>query len=184
MRFFLTIFFCVFLSFLSFSQGLMDQKNNTTRQDTLRGSITPERSWWDLNYYHLDISVNPEKKYIEGSNSVYYTVLSSNNVMQIDLQEPLELLMAEQDGKELEIQKEGNAYFINLKRNQIVGSLEKIKLFYKGNPREAVNAPWDGGISWEKDDNGNHFIASSCQGLGASVWWPNKDHMYDEVDMS
>ena len=182
MRFFLTIFFCVFLSFLSFSQGLMDQKNNTTRQDTLRGSITPERSWWDLNYYHLDISVNPEKKYIEGSNSVYYTVLSSNNVMQIDLQEPLELLMAKQEGEELEIQKEGNAYFINLKRNQIVGSLEKIKLFYKGNPREAVNAPWDGGISWEKDDNGNHFIASSCQGLGASVWWPNKDHMYDEVD--
>ena len=182
MRFFLTIFFCVFLSLLSFSQGLMDQKNNTTRQDTLRGSITPERSWWDLNYYHLDISVNPEKKYIEGSNLVYYTVLSCNNVMQIDLQEPLELLMAEQDGKELEIQKEGNAYFINLKRNQIVGSLEKIKLFYKGNPREAVNAPWDGGISWEKDDNGNHFIASSCQGLGASVWWPNKDHMYDEVD--
>ena len=55
-------------------------------------------------------------------------------------------------------------------------------MFYKGNPREAVNAPWDGGISWEKDDNGNHFIASSCQGLGASVWWPNKDHMYDEVD--
>ena len=182
MRFFLTIYFCVSLSFISFSQGLMDPKNNTTRQDTLRGSITPERSWWDLNYYHLDISVNPEKKYIEGSNLVYYTVLNSNNVLQIDLQEPLELLMAKQQGEELEIQKEGNAYFITLKKDQIVGSLEKIKLFYKGNPREAVNAPWDGGISWEKDDNGNHFIASSCQGLGASVWWPNKDHMYDEVD--
>ncbi|MDC1310514.1 M1 family metallopeptidase [Flavobacteriaceae bacterium] len=160
----------------------MDPKNNTTRQDTLRGSITLERSWWDLNYYHLDISVNPEKKYIEGSNLVYYTVLNSNNVLQIDLQEPLELLMAKQEGEELEIQKEGNAYFITLKKDQIVGSLEKINLFYKGNPREAVNAPWDGGISWEKDDNGNHFIASSCQGLGASVWWPNKDHMYDEVD--
>ena len=182
MRFFLTIYFCVFLSFLSFSQGLMDPKNNTTRQDTLRGSITLERSWWDLNYYHLDISVNPEKKYIEGSNLVYYTVLNSNNVLQIDLQEPLELLMAKQEGEKLEIQKEGNAYFITLKKDQILGSLEKIKLFYKGNPREAVNAPWDGGISWEKDDNGNHFIASSCQGLGASVWWPNKDHMYDEVD--
>ena len=182
MRFFLTIHFCVFLSFFSFSQGLMDPKNNTTRQDTLRGSITPERSWWDLNYYHLDISVNPEKKYIEGSNLVYYTVLNSNNILQIDLQEPLELLKAKQEGEELEIYKEGNAYFITLKKDQIVGSLEKIKLFYKGNPKEAVNAPWDGGISWEKDDNGNHFIASSCQGLGASVWWPNKDHMYDEVD--
>ena len=182
MRFFLTIYFCVFLSFLSFSQGLMDPKNNTTRQDTLRGSITLERSWWDLNYYHLDISVNPEKKYIEGSNLVYYTVLNSNNVLQIDLQEPLELLMAKQEGEELEIQKEGNAYFITLKKDQIVGSLEKINLFYKGNPREAVNAPWDGGISWKKDSNGVDFIASSCQGLGASVWWPNKDHMYDEVD--
>ncbi len=182
MRFFLTIHFCFFLSFLSFSQGLMDPKNSTTRQDTLRGSITAERSWWDLNYYHLDISVNPDKKYIEGSNLVYYTVLNTNNVLQIDLQEPLELLMAKQEGEELEIQKEGNAYFITLKKDQILGSLEKIKLFYKGNPREAVNAPWDGGISWEKDDNGNHFIASSCQGLGASVWWPNKDHMYDEVD--
>ncbi|MDC0909546.1 M1 family metallopeptidase [Flavobacteriaceae bacterium] len=160
----------------------MDPKNSTIRQDTLRGSITAERSWWDLNYYHLDISVNPEKKYIEGSNLVYYTVLNSNNVLQIDLQEPLELLMAKQEGEKLEIQKEGNAYFITLKKDQILGSLEKIKLFYKGNPREAVNAPWDGGISWEKDDNGNHFIASSCQGLGASVWWPNKDHMYDEVD--
>ena len=62
MRFFLTIHFCFFLSFFSFSQGLMDPKNSTTRQDTLRGSITAERSWWDLNYYHLYSSVKPEKK--------------------------------------------------------------------------------------------------------------------------
>ena len=55
-------------------------------------------------------------------------------------------------------------------------------MFYEGNPREAVRAPWDGGISWKKDENEKDFIASSCQGLGASVWWPNKDHMYDEVD--
>ena len=105
MRYFLTILFCVSASCFSFSQGLMDLKNNTTRQDTLRGSITLERSWWDLNYYHLDISVKPEKKYIEGSNLVYYTVLNSNNVLQIDLQEPVKL-KKQQDGEELEIQKE------------------------------------------------------------------------------
>ena len=134
MRFFLTILFCVSVSCFSFSQGLMDLKNNTTRQDTLRGSITPERSWWDLNYYHLDISVNPEKKYIEGSNLVYYTVLNSNNILQIDLQEPLHLLKAEQEGEELDIKKEGNAYFITLKKRQIVGSLQKIKLFYTNGP--------------------------------------------------
>jgi aminopeptidase N len=160
----------------------MDLKNKTSRQDTLRGSITPERSWWDLNYYHLNIAVNPDKKQIKGSNSVYYTVLKSNNILQVDLQEPLVLLRAVQDDENLEIVKDGNAYFITLIKNQKVGSFQKLKLFYEGNPKEAVNAPWDGGISWEKDDNGNHFIASSCQGLGASVCWPNKAHMYDEVD--
>jgi hypothetical protein len=30
-----------------------------TRQDTLRGSVTPEREWWDLTFYHLDLVTNP-----------------------------------------------------------------------------------------------------------------------------
>ena len=53
-------------------------------------------------------------------------------------------------------------------------------MHFSGVPHEAIRAPWDGGITWNKDDNGNDFIASSCQGLGASIWWPNKDHAYDE----
>ena len=73
------------------AQGIFQEKNNFTRQDTLRGTITPERSWWDLNYYHLDIKVDPEKKTIKGSNTVGYTVLKSNKLMQIDLQEPMEI---------------------------------------------------------------------------------------------
>ncbi|WP_372935325.1 M1 family metallopeptidase [Seonamhaeicola sp.] len=161
---------------------LLNKKDTFTRQDTLRGSITPERAWWDLTYYHLDIKVNPEEKFISGKNTIQYTVLSKNNVMQIDLQTPLKLLKATQNGKELKIKHDGNAHFITLNEPQKIGNINSIDVYYEGNPREAVNAPWDGGISWEKDKNGNHFIASSCQGLGASVWWPCKDHMYDEVD--
>jgi len=103
-------------------------------------------------------------------------------VIQIDLQTPLKLTRAVQDNSELEIIHDGNAHFIKLKKQQNIGSKEEITVYYEGNPRVAVRAPWDGGISWEKDRNGNHFIASSCQGLGASVWWPNKDHMYDEPE--
>ena len=165
-----------------FSQGIMDDKTEFSRQDTLRGSITKERSWWDLNRYHLDISVKPEKKFISGSNKISYTVLKSHDLMQIDLQTPLILTKAIQDNSELEIIHDGNAHFIKLKKKQNVGSKEELIVYYEGNPRVAVRAPWDGGISWEKDKNGNHFIASSCQGLGASVWWPNKDHMYDEPE--
>lgn len=164
------------------AQGLLSEKNNFTRQDTLRGSITPERVWWDLTYYHLDIKVKPDEKYISGKNTIQYKVLENNSVMQIDLQPPLKITKAVQNNKELDIRHDGNAHFITLKDPQKVNDINSIDVHYEGHPREAVRAPWDGGISWKKDENGNHFIASSCQGLGASVWWPCKDHMYDEVD--
>ncbi len=176
----ITYFFFGCLTMLG--QGLMGEKFDTTRQDTLRGSITNERSWWDLTYYHLDIKVQPEKKYISGSNTVGYKVLESKKLMQIDLQEPMKITSITSKGKKLKFFREGNAYFIKMNKKQKVGEVNYIKINYEGNPKVAVRAPWDGGLSWEKDQNGNHFIATSCQGLGASVWWPNKDHMYDEVD--
>ena len=179
----LSIIILIFLtSFPLFSQGIINDINNFTRQDTLRGSITKERIWWDLTYYHLDISVDPINRTIKGSNEISYTVLEPYSEIQIDLQNPLVLTKAEQDDENLEIRHDGNAHFIKLKKKQIRGAKNKIKVFYEGKPKTAVRAPWDGGISWTKDKNGNHFIASSCQGLGASIWWPNKDHMYDEVE--
>ncbi|MDO5986325.1 M1 family metallopeptidase [Flavivirga amylovorans] len=174
----LLVISCVSLN----AQALLSEKNNFTRQDTLRGSITPERSWWDLNYYHLDIKVDPDKKFISGKNTIQYTVLEDFSIMQVDLQTPLNLTKATQNGKDLKIKHDGNAHFISLIEKQKIGDVNTIEVHYEGNPREAIKAPWDGGISWKKDQNGNHFIASSCQGLGASVWWPCKDHMYDEVD--
>ena len=164
------------------SQELFSKKNQFTKQDTLRGSITPEREWWDLTYYHLDIAIKPDKKYISGKNTIQYKVLKSQNTLQIDLQKPLSITKATQDGKELIVKKNGNAHFITLNKNQKVGNINSIDVYYEGHPKEAIRAPWDGGLSWKTDNNGNHFVATSCQGIGASIWWPNKDHMYDEVD--
>ena len=153
-----------------------------TEQDTLRGSITPERAWWDLSYYHLDIEVSPDEKFISGSNLVGYNVLEEKKVLQIDLQPPLQIEKVTQDGKSLKVTSNGNAHFIKLRKKQKKGAYNELIIHYSGHPKEAVRAPWDGGFSWKKDGNGKHFVATSCQGLGASVWWPNKDHMYDEVD--
>ncbi|WGD34988.1 M1 family metallopeptidase [Olleya sp. YS] len=180
-----TPFSLIMLAFLMantmFAQ-LLQEKENFTRQDTLRGSITPERDWWDLTYYHLDITVSPDDKTISGENTIQYKVLQPNQILQIDLQPPLVLTKVTQNGKSLDIKHDGNAHFVTLKDQQHIGDINSVIAYYEGTPREAVRAPWDGGISWKKDNNGNHFVASSCQGLGASVWWPNKDHMYDEVD--
>ena len=160
----------------------ISQEYEFTKQDTLRGSITPERAWWDLTYYHLDIAVDLDNKFIKGSNTIEYKVLEPNKKLQVDLQSPLKITKVEQNGKELSFSSEGSAHFINLIDKQRKGKINSVKVYYEGNPKEAVRAPWDGGLSWTRDSNGKHFAATSCQGIGASIWWPNKDHMYDEVD--
>ncbi|WP_188651146.1 M1 family metallopeptidase [Yeosuana aromativorans] len=172
------LLFCLTIS----AQGLLTEKQIFTHQDTLRGSITPERAWWDLTYYHLNVKVEPDTKFISGSNTIQYKVVDTQKDLQIDLQPPLKITKVTQNGEELNVVDDGNAHFIKLKNNQPIGSIQTIEVSYEGHPKEAVRAPWDGGFSWAKDDKGNDFVATSCQGLGASVWWPCKDHMYDEVD--
>jgi len=164
------------------AQYLAPQDRKFTHQDSLRGSITPERAWWDLNYYHLDINVRPADSTIYGSNTVTYRVNSRNNIMQIDLQPPLGITLAVQNGKKLDFTRDGNVYYIKLHEEQIPGSVNSVVISYGGRPKVSKRPPWEGGITWTKDSKGLPFVASSCQGNGASLWWPCKDHMYDEPD--
>jgi aminopeptidase N len=182
-KFFVFIFISLFISNNTKAQALLEGEVVAfTRQDTLRGSITKERLWWDVKHYHLDIKVNPSDSTITGSNTIKYKVLQEYDRMQVDLQKPMDIYKVIQDGKPLKYTREGNAFIVELVAPQTVGKTKELTIFYGGKPKVAVNPPWDGGITWKKDANGKLFIASSCQGLGASVWWPNKDHMYDEVD--
>lgn len=164
------------------AQYLAPEERKFTRQDSLRGSITPERAWWDLTYYHLDIAVKPADSTISGRNTVTYRVRSNSNIMQIDLQPPLEITSAEQNGRQLAFTREGNVYWIKLTEEQIPGSVNSVVISYGGKPKASRRPPWEGGITWTKDSKGLPFVASSCQGAGASLWWPCKDHMYDEPD--
>ena len=175
----LTLLLC--LTSTIFAQ-IFAQHQHFSEQDSLRGSITPERAWWDLTYYHLDIKVDPEKQTINGTNTVQYRVLTAGKTMQIDLQEPMTISKVEQAGKMLDFSRNGNVFLIEMGENQQVGAVKEITIHYGGNPIVAVNPPWDGGVTWTQDLNRNAFVATSCQGDGASMWWPCKDHMYDEVD--
>lgn len=153
-----------------------------THQDTLRGSITPERIWWDLTYYDLAVDFDISNKLIRGSNTVAFTVLEPDDVLQIDLQPPLAITKVEYYDRSLAFRREGNVYWITFPMDLQKGSREKIKIHYSGKPVEAIRPPWDGGVTWSVDAKKNPLVATSCQGLGASVWWPCKDHMYDEPD--
>ncbi|GAB2502451.1 M1 family metallopeptidase [Algoriphagus taiwanensis] len=173
-------FLIVLFSFLSIGHAFAQK--SFTRADTLRGSITPERAWWDLNHYHLAVEIFPETKSIKGSNTIRYKVLSENQVIQLDLQEPLKITSIIQEEEKLDFKREGAAHFVTLKKKQIPGNFEELIVSYEGQPKEAIRPPWDGGITWTKDSNGKPFIASSNQGIGSSIWWPLKDHPADEVD--
>ena len=164
------------------AQYIAPEQIKFMRQDSLRGSITPERAWWDLTYYHLDIAVKPSDSTIYGSNTVTYRVINSSGKMQIDLQPPLEIIKAEQNGKSLDFSREGNVYWISMSESQEPGKIYSLILNYGGKPKISLRPPWEGGITWRRDKNDLPFVASSCQGDGASLWWPCKDHMYDEPD--
>src|SRR5687768_1898253 len=131
--------FLVLLNFICLSQQLFEDRT-FTRADTLRGSITQERIWWDLQHYDLSIKLNPSKKTISGKNTITYVVLESYNVMQIDLQMPLKINRIVQNGQTLEFTRDGNAHFIQLKEEQKKGATCLLEIEFSGKPIEAENA--------------------------------------------
>ena len=175
-----------------------------TRVDSLRGGVTAERAWWDVTYYHLQVAVDIEVRALSGVNSMQYRVRESLDEqtsrlirvsgveaadvvsardagrLQIDLQAPMQLVSALQQGQSLDVEQYGSAWFISGLSNS--PGLHVVDLEFEGQPVVAANPPWDGGITWQSDSDGRPFVASANQDIGASIWWPNKDHPWDEPD--
>lgn len=153
-----------------------------THADTLRGTVTPERAWWDVAFYNLDVRIHPADSSIVGRNVISYRVVAPAKAMQLDLQRPLEIDSITQDGKAVRFRRDGNAFFLTLPSKQRIGSTRELTVYYHGKPQPAKRPPWDGGFTWVKDSLARPWIVTSNQGLGASVWWPNKDSQTDEPD--
>lgn len=177
--------FILILSVAMFSEShaqLLKARELFSRADSLRGQLTPLRTCYDINYYHLDVRVDPDKRYISGSNLFVFTATINFDRLQFDLFDNLRLDSVVYRGQQLPFKREYNAVFIDFPQAMTKGQLDSFTVFYSGHPLQAKRAPWDGGFDFKKDSNGKHWIATACQGLGASVWWPNKDHQSDEVD--
>ena len=176
MRKYLLIIFSIFIVNFTFSQDF-------TKKDSLRGELTNFRTCYDVTFYNLNVTIDEKEKFIERSfNEISFIVKSDFQRIQIDLALNMEILLIQFEGQELDYMREFDAVFIDFPRELKEGEESKIKVWYDGHPRKAVNAPWDGGFSWKKDKNNNPWIGVSCQGLGARVWWPCKDHQSDEPD--
>ena len=178
------IYLLIFAAFLfSSSQAqLTVPKASYTKADTLRGLLTPLRTCYDINYYHLDVKIDLEDKSVSGSNEFSFTATQDFTKLQFDLFENLKIDKILYKNTELPYTRAFGAVFITFPKTIKKGSKDNFTVFYHGNPTIARNPPWDGGFIFKKDKSGNPFVSVACQGLGASVWWPNKDHQSDEVD--
>ena len=169
---------------------LPTDKKEFTHADTLRGSITPERAWWDVLRYDIRVTPDYDRKTIQGTNTIRFAVLSGGNkTMQIDLQRPLVIDSVRAGNSTLDFTRvDTNVWYVYFKNipgpGQQPGALQQsaITIYYHGSPRIAVRPPWDGGWIFTKDQLDRPWMSVACQGLGASVWYPCKDHQSDEPD--
>jgi aminopeptidase N len=169
---------------VAFGQLLHDRKDMVfARADSLRGGLTHLRTCYDVTYYHLDVKVDTLTKSIEGSNRIAFRVVEPFDKMQVDLFENMKIdkIMFD-DGTPLQHEREHNAVFITVPGMLEPNTHHEIMIHYSGKPMVAKRPPWEGGFVWANDKEGNPWIAVTCQGTGASLWWPNKDHQSDEPD--
>jgi aminopeptidase N len=153
-----------------------------TKDDTLRGSLTPVRTCFDVTYYDLSVRLDVKRHVINGNTLIRYEVVENFDSIQIDLTARMKIEKILFQGTELSYRRLFNSVFIKFPETQTNGNVGEITVIYSGVPVTAKNAPWDGGFSWKKDAEGREWIGVTCEGIGPSVWWPCKDHLSDEPD--
>lgn len=167
-----------------FAQPLINES------DTLRGSLNENRDWFDIKRYVIDVTPNYEAKSIVGVVSWKAIAVKPSKQIQIDLQTPLEIdsILLWSNTKEsstpirLQFSRTNNIALAQIVKQIPKGQAFGLTIFYHGVPKEAIRPPWDGGWIWKKDANGQPWMSVACQGLGASVWYPCKDHQSDEPE--
>jgi len=172
-NFFLPLFLLLFC-FPGFSQ-----ERTYPPADSLRGSLRAERAYEVLKY-HLQVRLDPDKRYLSGFNTIGFKAEEDLPVMQIDLFENMKVDSIIHKNKSLRYERRHNAVFVTLDQPVKKGIEDSVKFYYSGVPVVARNAPWDGGFVFNRDEEGNHWIAVAVQGTGASLWYPNKDHQTAE----
>ena len=189
----------IFPFFVAFLFGVISHFNTVEAQstkfsfdDSLRGTLNQERSWWDVQHYSISVQPDFATKTIKGSTTIQFAYNLSLNPekMQIDLQSPMKIDSVIFQKRKIGYSKRGkDSWLLSItKNNSRVHNPKKslltdsVLIYYSGTPRVAKNAPWDGGWIFTTDKKGRPWMTVACQGLGASVWYPCKDHQSDEPD--
>ena len=152
-----------------------------SERNRLLGALLPERTCYDVLHYMINIDIDIDKKYIKGFVDIKSTATSDFSKLQFDLARKMKLNRVEYLDKNLKTSRNKDAVFVEFPLIR-KGENFTFRVYYEGKPLQAKNPPWDGGFVWEKDKKGRPFISVACEGEGANIWWPLKDHIADEPD--
>jgi len=150
-----------------------------TRANILRGEYGRYRANNDLLFYHLDLRVDPEKKVIAGKNTIRFKMLNDDTRIQLDLFANLNVDKILMGSTALKYERELGAVFVDFPETLKAGRTYSIDFYYSGTPQTIGRF---GGFTFGKDPAGRTWIFTACEGIGASLWWPNKDQWRDEVE--
>ena len=152
-----------------------------TERNRLLGDLLPERTCYDVKHYMINMDIDVKKKYIKGFVDITATATDDFTCLQVDLARKMRLNGVYFLDQKLKTTRKEDAVFVEFPK---VAQGENItfRVEYEGKPQEAKNPPWDGGFVWEKDKKGRPYVSIACEGDGAGLWWPLKDHIADEPD--
>jgi aminopeptidase N len=153
-----------------------------TRNNYLMGFLNEYRSSYDVTYYDINIDFNIEKKSIDGFVTIKAQSLDDIDSLQVDLAQNLNIKKITHQNSSVKYSREEDAIMVVFNETIDKDSLFDFTVYYDGIPQSADNPPWAGGFSWSRDKNDRDWVAVSCEGEGARIWWPNKDHITEEPD--
>ena len=152
-----------------------------TPRAKLLGELTAPRTCYDVTFYELNIDIDLDNRMIAGYVDFYAWAVNEFTELQFDLAKNMVLDEVNYKGRSLTYTREEDAVFVTFPAVQ-AGTQFQFRVTYHGKPAEAKKPPWDGGFVWEKDKAGRDFVGVACEGDGASLWWPCKDHPTEEPD--
>ena len=153
-----------------------------TPNNLLMGNLNENRSSYRVSFYDINIDFDIDNKSLNGFVTVKAESKRDLNKLQIDLSENLNIKKITHKNQELSFSREFDAVLVNFLSTIKKDSIFEFTVFYEGTPQSADNPPWAGGFTWSKDKEGRDWVAVSCEGEGARIWWPNKDHITAEGD--
>ena len=153
-----------------------------TPNNLLMGKLNENRSSYRVSFYDINIDFDIENQSLNGFVTIKAESKRDLNKLQIDLSKNLNINKITHNNQALSYSREFDAILIDFESTIKKDSIFDFTIHYQGIPQSADNPPWAGGFTWSKDKDGRDWIAVSCEGEGARIWWPNKDHITAEGD--